>query len=185
MKPKNKNGKNDESHFLDGIDPHDQIGNYNALMGLFAKKGMKVTHVGPSGLEMALHSADGDAPPPSSGNREVDNLLQKIHELTKPSGVSKEAASPPKNNNKRKKGNSAVRFYWQYIEQDSPIPAFSITPKDFFDANGCLSDEHFDEEEIPEGFENVMESTFEFDGTRQQAEALLRANPLFEEKDMV
>lgn len=78
-----------------------------------------------------------------------------------------------------------VRFYWEYCEQDDVAnPVFTITPKDFFDANGFLSDEHFDETGFPPGFHNLMESSFEFDGSREDAEALLRGNPLFEEKEM-
>ena len=69
--------------------------------------------------------------------------------------------------------------------QDLPTTVFAITPKEFFDAEGCLSDEHFDEDEIPKGFFNLMESTFEFNGTRAEGEVLLRANPLFEEKEMI
>lgn len=120
-------------------------------------------------------------------NREVNDLLKKIRDLTRPSSSpDKEVASLPKNKGKQKKGSSAVRFYWQHVEQgDVPTPVFTITPKEVFDEEGCLSDEHFDETDIPDGFSNLMESSFEFDGTRQQAEVLLRANPLFEEKDML
>lgn len=176
MKPgnKNKTGKKDE------------VGVRAAVMDVLAKHGVKnVVPVRTCGT-VSLTLTSKDTPPPSGGNREVNDLLKKIHELTKPSGAGKEIDPLPKNGSKRKKGGSAVRFYWQYTEQDDlPVPIFAITPKDFFDAERCLSDEHFDEEGIPKGFSNVMESQFEFDGTHEQAEALLRANPLFEEKDMV
>lgn len=165
-----------------GNKKNNKSGVRDTVMGILAKNGVKnVVQVGASSnLRLELV---GDPTPPTGGNRELNDLLKKIRDLTAPSSV----VDPlPKNGGKRKKGSSAARFYWQYSNQDDlPVPIFVITPKDLFDAEGCLSDEHFDEEGIPEGFVNVMESTFEFDGTRQQAEALLRANPLFEEKEMV
>ena len=112
----------------------------------------------------------------------VDDLLKRLDELTKPRKSDHVVMSSAKST---KKSSSSVKFYWQYIEQeDVPTTVFAITPKEFFDVEGCLSDEHFDEDGIPKGFSNLMESQFEFDGTRKEGEAILRANPLFEEKEM-
>jgi hypothetical protein len=81
---------------------------------------------------------------------------------------------------------SRVKYYWQYVDADGngSGPSFMITPKEHFDAEGTLYDGHFDEGDLPPGFHNLMESTFEFDGTRKAAETLLRANQIFEEKEM-
>jgi hypothetical protein len=90
----------------------------------------------------------------------------------------------PKKNDKQKGDSGGVLFYWQYGEDNGNGEYFTITPKESFDALGGISDEHFDESALPPGFDCLMESTFSFDGTREAGEALLRANPIFEEKEM-
>jgi len=97
------------------------------------------------------------------------------------------SSNPQPSKTKKGKGKGKVEFYWQYCEQeDIPRPCFTITPKKYFDATGALSDrgygsEDFPEGFLPEGFVESQESEYEFNGTREEAEALLRVDPKFEE----
>jgi hypothetical protein len=129
--------------------------------------------------------------------KKIDGLLKKkdpgpipgaksiLREISE--SVVKKADDSPK----AKKGKGQVQFYWQYedwIEHETPV--FAITPKEYFDRTGAMSDqgygsEDFPEGSVPEGFYELQESEFEFDGTRKEAEALLRADPHFEEKKML
>jgi len=64
-----------------------------------------------------------------------------------------------------------------------------ITPKAYFDRTGALSDQGYGSEDfpegcLPEGFVETQESEYEFNGTREEAERLLRADPRFEERQM-
>ena len=114
---------------------------------------------------------------------EVENALAKIQKAL----GAKKPKAPAK---KAGKGKGKVEFYWQYCQQeDIPHPCFTITPKGVFDATGYASDKGYGSEDfpegcMPEGFYELMESEFEFNGTREEAEALLRADPRFEERQM-
>lgn len=58
-------------------------------------------------------------------------------------------------------------FYFQLVENttEDPPSYFIITPKKFYDTEGCLSDESgFTEGVLPENFYELAESMFEFDG---------------------
>jgi hypothetical protein len=79
-----------------------------------------------------------------------------------------------------------VKFYWQYLGRavmaDIGNPAFAITPKEHFDSEGTLLDEGLDEADVPDGFYELGESTYEFDGDLEDARAVLTSSPDFEEK---
>jgi len=58
-------------------------------------------------------------------------------------------------------------LYFQLVEDvtSDPPSYFIITPKQYYDAEGCLSDESgFTEGVLPENFYELTESMFEFDG---------------------
>ena len=75
------------------------------------------------------------------------------------------------------------KFYWQQIDNDDiGNPVFAITPKEHFDAEGCLLDDEFDETDLADGFHYLTDSQFEFDGTVDEGLNLLRNNALFEAK---
>lgn len=115
-----------------------------------------------------------------TGDKDSDDILKKIN-----AAIS--AGPAPVTISVTSKASSKPGYYWQLWEGEQIPgggPVFAITPKAYFDENGCLDDSHFEGEtdDIPKGFSNLMESMFEYEGTREQAEAILRANPLFEEK---
>src|ERR1035437_6713907 len=67
-------------------------------------------------------------------------------------------------------------FYFQLelAPQENPPAAFLITLKKYYDAEGVLSDESGIADEIlPEGFGELMESTYEFDGNPQTGREIL------------
>src|ERR1035437_2804712 len=70
-------------------------------------------------------------------------------------------------------------FYFQLVlaPQENPPAAFLITLKKYYDAEGVLSDESSIADEIdeilPEGFGELMESTYEFDGNPQTGREIL------------
>lgn len=116
-----------------------------------------------------------------TGDKESDDILKKINDAINAGPVSLTV---------KVKTSSKSGYYWQYWDGEQTPgsgPVFAITPKAYFDEHGCLDDSHFEGEtnDIPEGFSNLMESMFEFEGTREQAEGILRANPLFEEKGII
>ena len=85
---------------------------------------------------------------------------------------------------------STVKYYYQEEPnmEDYDLPVFAITPKEYFDREGHLSDEGLGDEgyaEMPEGFHEMEDSIFEFDGTLEDGLKLLADNPLFEQKDMM
>jgi hypothetical protein len=57
-------------------------------------------------------------------------------------------------------------FYFQLCQGDDfPGHYFMITPKDYFDSEGALSDESgIADDVVPEGFGELSESTYEYDG---------------------
>lgn len=58
-------------------------------------------------------------------------------------------------------------FYFQLVEDavEEPSAVFLITPKKYYDKEGCISDESgVADEVLPEGFGELMESHYEFDG---------------------
>lgn len=126
------------------------------------------------------------APPPmqveeKTGDAESDDILKKINDAINAGPVSLTV---------KVKTSGKPGYYWQHWDGEQIPgggPVFAVTPKAYFDEHGCLDDSHFEGEtdDIPKGFSNLMESMFEFEGTREQAEAILRANPLFEEKGIV
>lgn len=119
-----------------------------------------------------------------TGDKDSDDILKKINAAINVGG-------PPITVSVTTKAPGKPGYYWQFWEGEQQMgiggPVFAITPKAYFDENGCLDDSHFEGEtdDIPEGFSNLMESMFEYDGTREQAEAILKANPLFEERGIV
>lgn len=67
-------------------------------------------------------------------------------------------------------------LYFQLVEDVTADPPayFIITPKQYYDAEGCLSDESgFTEGVLPENFYELAESMFEFDGTPQLGRDIL------------
>jgi hypothetical protein len=67
-------------------------------------------------------------------------------------------------------------LYFQLVEDVTADPPayFIITPKKYYDAEGCLSDESgFTEGVLPENFYELAESMFEFDGTPQLGRDIL------------
>lgn len=115
-----------------------------------------------------------------TGDKDSDDILKKIN-----AAIS--AGPAPVTVSVTSRASGKPGYYWQLWEGEQIPgggPVFAITPKAYFDENGCLDDSHFEGEtdDIPKGFSNLMESMFEYEGTREQAEAILRANPLFEEK---
>lgn len=115
-----------------------------------------------------------------TGDKDSDDILKKIN-----AAIS--AGPAPVTLSVTSKASGKPGYYWQFWEGEQMPgggPVFAITPKAYFDENGCLDDSHFEgkTDDIPKGFSNLMESMFEYEGTREQAEAILRANPLFEEK---
>lgn len=116
-----------------------------------------------------------------TGDKESDDILKKINDAINAGPVSLTV---------KVRTSGKPGYYWQYWDGEQIPgggPVFAITPKAYFDENGCLDDSHFEGEtdDIPKGFSNLMESMFEFEGTREQAEGILKANPLFEEKGIV
>lgn len=64
-------------------------------------------------------------------------------------------------------------FYFQLTHQASGS-FFSITPKAVYDLDGCLSDESgVADEVLPEGFYELSESTYEYDGPVETGRQLL------------
>jgi hypothetical protein len=120
----------------------------------------------------------------NSSSKKVSGLLSRIQDLTaeKPAPADKKPKRAAGKGNK----NGKVKYYWQYDEnnEDNDGPIFMITPKDYFDEAGALDDSFDSDEEMPEGFSNLSESYFEFNGSREEAEKALRANPIFEERAM-
>lgn len=56
-------------------------------------------------------------------------------------------------------------FYFQLVREGCKKPFFLITPKKYYDTEGCLSDESgVASEALPEGFSELLESHYEFDG---------------------
>lgn len=200
-KKKNNSDKNIKGGFLDGIDLNDEHAIGDAIVDFATKQGHTVVQEGEPGSQISLDELDsmgkgapvkvtaGGAGSDPAGARDI---LKKIGEAIvqtskRTTEISNLQVNPPANKSNKKRKKGAVRFYWQYadLNGDGPDPAFMITPKEHFDEEGTLYDGDFDKNDLPPGFYELMESTFEFDGTRQQAEALLRANPIFEEKKMV
>ena len=67
-------------------------------------------------------------------------------------------------------------LYFQLVEDVTADPPayFIITPKQYYDAEGCLSDESgFTEGVLPENFYELAESMFEFDGNPQLGRDIL------------
>ncbi|HUU88966.1 MAG TPA: hypothetical protein VMX17_14620 [Candidatus Glassbacteria bacterium] len=67
-------------------------------------------------------------------------------------------------------------FYFQLVEDvNSDPPAyFLITSKKYYDTEGCISDESgVADEVLPQGFGELMESHYEFDGTPQLGRDIL------------
>jgi len=67
-------------------------------------------------------------------------------------------------------------LYFQLVEDVTADPPayFIITPKKYYDAEGCLSDESgFTEGVLPENFYELAESMFEFEGTPQLGRDIL------------
>ena len=121
----------------------------------------------------------------AEGQDEVENVLKRIDRA-----LGSKTPAVPKG--KARKGPGKVEFYWQYETPDEnypPDPVFMITPKAYFDRTGALSDQGYGSEDfpegcLPEGFVETQESEYEFNGTREEAERLLRADPRFEERRM-
>jgi len=89
---------------------------------------------------------------------------------------------------------SEVKYYYQQEPnmEDYDLPVFAITPKEYFDKEGHLldggigeSDESGHYVDLPQGFHEMEDSIFEFDGELDDALKLLADNPMFEQKDML
>jgi len=64
-------------------------------------------------------------------------------------------------------------FYFQLVHQASSS-FFLITPKVIYDLDGCLSDESgVADEVLPDGFYELTESTYEYDGNLETGRQLL------------
>ena len=67
----------------------------------------------------------------------------------------------------------AKDFYFE-ISRGVSGTFFLITPKDYYDQEGCLSDESgVADAVVPAGFYELTESTYEFEGTPEQGRQLL------------
>lgn len=152
-----------------------------AIRALSRSSGFVGISIGPNGAEVlkggalrASFSLQKSEPRQAPVGPNISGILSKIECAIGTTLPVKAAASA-----------SGTKYYWQRSRHGDE-DVFLITPKEFFDAEGCLDDRHFEAytDDIPEGFHSLMESTFEFRGNPDEGEKILRANPLFEEKEM-
>lgn len=77
-----------------------------------------------------------------------------------------------------------TKYYWQFSAEEDGVPIFMITPKDYFIQEGVLDDQFEGDDDLPDGFNCMCESFFEYSGTKEEAEEALNKNPLFEHFQM-
>jgi len=75
-------------------------------------------------------------------------------------------------------------FYFQLADETAEDGGhyFMITPKAYFDTNGCLFDDHFSMNIFPPSFESLCESIFRYDGDPQVGRQLLIKAGFIEKK---
>jgi hypothetical protein len=67
----------------------------------------------------------------------------------------------------------AKDFYFELCRKETDS-YFLITPKSYYDKEGCLSDESgIADEALPKGFYELQESMYEYDGTSENGRQLL------------
>lgn len=72
-------------------------------------------------------------------------------------------------------------YYFQQVRDDDE-DIFLITPKEYFDTNGCLPDLYMPQQAFPPGFYELCDATFEYDGDSAKGRDLLLAAGFIELK---